>query len=284
MRKQFFILMLGLYITLGSCDQIEEKPLSHSDKIQVTLNVDIPRTRAAGNNLSRFILEAYEGDVISDQNPELRMESMTGAFVMELTKNVQYTFLFWADHGTPAVENAISDGYYNTADLKAVKAKDPSKIGEEAFCAHTTFQVRSDDDPLQYNVTLHHAVAKLSFENSDKLLEEDNNLTVTYNQSITLNVLTEVIIIDPIEIQHQFTKIPTIEGVIAVDYILAPGTQATLTTLDVQLNEEEVKSIPNIPIKMNYITHIKGAYSDFYNSLFTVGSSVNDYMENNKPF
>lgn len=281
MRKTISLWMLGIMAMLASCSQNEDvlqNATTDGETAQVKISVQAPQqpvqTRAdVSSALTRYVCEVYEG-ANATGTVSKHYESATGSFAVELKKNTAYSFLFWADKGTPASGETPSSGKYNVANLKAVSM---TEGGEEGYSGSILNKTITATDNEGLSVTLKHAVARITIENTIDLTDATGNkLTVTYPQTVTFNVGTEGITNTDTPVSRTF-DVAQAKGVVVNDYVFAPKEEAQLSNLKLKLNEEAEKTIANIPVQLNYITRIKGALSKYYNSTFSVSSSVYDF-------
>lgn len=273
MKKSILSLIAGAIVALTSCSQSDDMPGQPQEGAQTaTFTILTPAaTRSEVSDLSRYIVEAYEGSNATG-TPAARVESATGTLTLGLKKNTQYTFLFWADKGTAKATGTASSGYWNTADLKAVSVttEKESTAGEAAYCLATTFN--SADFEAHNTVTLKNATAQVCFIETAGLTTAENELKVTYSAGGTLNVGTGNVTNVMRAITHTFTYNGQVAAntTLATDYILAPKGEQRMLELTIQLNVEDSKTITNVPFQQCFSTHIKGEYSSLGQFTFTV--------------
>lgn len=276
MKKSILSLIAGAIVALASCSQTDEMPVQPQEGEQpATFTIQTPAaTRAdVAGDLSRFIVEAYEGSSATG-TPAARVEAATGTLTLGLKKNTVYTFLFWADKGTAKDESAgtPSSGYWNTDDLKAVTVTSGQENGkgEAAYCLVTTFN--SADFNTHSTVTLKNATAQVNFVEAAGLTSVSNTLAVTYSAGTTLNVATGKVATGTSAITHTFTGIGQVSAgaILATDYILAPKGEQQMLDLTIKLNTEDPKSVTNVPFEQCYKTNIKGEYSSLGQFTFTI--------------
>jgi hypothetical protein len=276
MKKSILSLIAGAIVALASCSQTDEMPGQPQEGEQLaTFTIQTPAaTRAdVAGDLSRFIVEAYEGSSVTG-TPAARVEAATGTLTLGLKKNTVYTFVFWADKGTAKDENigTASNGYWDAADLKAVKVTfgRGSVKGEVAYCLAKTFN--SKDFEANKTVTLRNATAQVNFVEAAGLSAADNTLTVTYSAGATLNVGTGKVTEVSEAITHIFINIGQVSAgaTLATDYILAPKGEQMVRDLTLKLNTEDPKSVTNVPFEQCFKTNIKGEYSSLGQFTFTV--------------
>lgn len=170
---------------------------------------------------------------------------------------------FWADYGSTN---------YDATDLTSVKdlKNTEANANAEAFYASQSVEVSNGN---QVNVTLNRAVAKVILRETDVL--ETGSMTVTYSRPLNFNVAdgtttgtesdTKTLSIEN-EI-HGTTDSPVEIGSF---YVLASADEANLDNFITQYNEEEEKTISNVPVQANYQTYITGKYGAKVNQQFLI--------------
>lgn len=278
MKKNLFSLMLGVVATLASCSQSEsDLTLSQGEAQATTFTIQTqgPAARASVTDLSRYIVEAYEG---GDFNADpLRVEAAVGSLTLSLKQNTEYAFLFWADYGSAQAGEQASSGYWNTDDLQAVSVSESEKGKPGVVAYSSSISFNSANFAANATVVLRNATAQVLFVETEGLLAADNSLAVTYATAQTLNLATGIVTNTAEEVTHNFTGIAQADKdeVIATDYVLAPLSDKNLVNLKVALNGQSAITVNNVPFQQNYRTHIQGAYSSFYNAEFTVTTDDN---------
>lgn len=289
--------MLAAAVVLSSCSKQDDLQPT-DDTVQVTISTQAPQTRAAVRGEGevtapkRFIIEVYEGGAVSGDATE-RFEGSKGNFTLTLKKNTTYSFLYWADYGTPNDNNDIAKSYYNAEDLKAVAPIDNTAHGQLAYCNSTLNTVITSGSG-GFTVVLKHAVAQMIYDNTMAFTSATgNSLQVTYPYSATFNVgtgettTTTENVVRTFNIDDAESPEATVAS-IATDYLFAPATEACLSTLKMVTTiggvAEEERAITNVPIQLNYTTRIKGAFSNLYDSSFDVSNSVEDMEEQDHNF
>ena len=123
-----------------------------------TLNVgDGIQTRGHAE-LSRYVMEIYEGTTAAG-TPAVHKEQATGTFANVVLKDKQaYTVLFWADYGTPTVsgETPSVSNEYDATDLKAARIVAGKQPNFEAYAGASKFTVGTDDEAAYTQVALTH--------------------------------------------------------------------------------------------------------------------------------
>ena len=263
MIKKVF-LMLGIAAMLASCSQNEElftdKGNNTVQQMTFTLATDEkPQTRAATDGL-RYVVAVYDETGKTEVKQETIFEN--NCFTILLHPGT-YKCLFWADHGSKN---------YDATDLKSVKdlKSTEADANAEAFYASQSVKVSNGN---QVNVTLNRAVAKVILRETDEL--ETGSVTVTYSRPLSFNVAdgtttgtesdTKTLSIEN-EI-HGTTDSPVEIGSF---YVLASSDEANLDNFITQYNEEEKKTISNVPVQANYQTYITGKYGAKINQQFLI--------------
>ena len=263
MIKKVF-LMLGIAAMLASCSQNEElftdKGNNTVQQMTFTLATDEkPQTRAATDGL-RYVVAVYDETGKTEVKQETIFEN--NCFTILLHPGT-YKCLFWSDHGSKN---------YDATDLKSVKdlKSTEADANAEAFYASQSVKVSNGN---QVNVTLNRAVAKVILRETDEL--ETGSVTVTYSRPTSFNVAdgkttgtesdTKTLSIEN-EI-HGTTDSPVEIGSF---YVLASSDEANLDNFITQYNEEEKKTISNVPVQANYQTYITGKYGAKINQQFLI--------------
>ncbi len=263
MIKKVF-LMLGIAAMLASCSQNEElftdKGNNTVQQVTFTLATDEkPQTRATVDGL-RYVVAVYDEAGTTEVKQETTFEN--NSFTILLPPGT-YKCLFWADHGSTN---------YDAADLTSVKdlKSTEADANAEAFYASQSVKVSNGN---QVNVMLNRAVAKVILRETDVL--EPGSMTVTYSRPSSFNVAdgtttgtesdTKTLSIEN-EI-HGTTDSPVEIGSF---YVLASANEANLDNFITQYNEEEEKTISNVPVQANYQTYITGKYGAKVNQQFLI--------------
>ena len=263
MIKKVF-LMLGIAAMLASCSQNEElftdKGNNTVQQVTFTLATDEkPQTRATTDGL-RYVVAVYDEAGTTKVKQETTFEN--NSFTIMLPPGT-YKCLFWADYGSTN---------YDATDLTSVKnlKSTEADANAEAFYASQSVKVSNGN---QVNVTLNRAVAKVILRETDVL--ETGSMTVTYSRPTSFNVAdgtttgtesdTKTLSIEN-EI-HGTTDSPVEIGSF---YVLASADEANLDNFITQYNEEEKKTISNVPVQANYQTYITGKYGAKVNQQFLI--------------
>lgn len=281
---------------LVSCSQNEEllQTGTSLDAVRVTFNVQMPEmqtratvpTDADEITAKRFICELYEGnDVTALTGTPTRIEQDNAQFSVLLKKNTDYVMLLWADNGTAA--DGTEDGnYYDASDLKNVcpSVGTTDKCDEIAFYACksiTTTSIDGIDD-----VTLNRAMAKVCLYETG-LIQPGSSLTVEYTPAETFNVAKGTTTNEDAqtrELTYELTDgvqspVSSTGKEIARFYVLAPEKGKaerldnlifTLSEPDGNITKETPKSINNVPLQANYVTNIRGEFSGYASTSFSM--------------
>ena len=263
MIKKVF-LMLGIAAMLASCSQNEElftdKGNNTVQQVTFTLATDEkPQTRATMDGL-RYVVAVYDEAGTTEVKQETTFEN--NSFTIMLPPGT-YKCLFWADYGSTN---------YDATDLTSVKELKSTEAdaNAEAFYASQSVEVSNGN---QVNVTLNRAVAKVILRETDVL--EPGSMTVTYSRPTSFNVAdgkttgtesdTKTL---SIENEIQGTTVRPAE--IGSFYVLASSDEANLDNFITKYNEEEKKTISNVPVQANYQTYITGKYGAKINQQFLI--------------
>ena len=218
-----------------------------------------PQTRATTDGL-RYVVAVYDEAGTTEVKQETTFES--NSFTILLPPGT-YKCLFWADYGSTN---------YDATDLTSVKELKSTEAdaNAEAFYANQSIKVNNGN---QVNVTLNRAVAKVILRETDVL--EPGSMTVTYSRPLSFNVAdgtttgtesdTKTL---SIENEIQGTTDSPVE--IGSFYVLASADEANLNNFITQYNEEEKKTISNVPVQANYQTYITGKYGAKVNQQFLI--------------
>lgn len=256
--------MLGIAAMLASCSQNEElftdKGNNTVQQVTFTLATDEkPQTRATVDGL-RYVVAVYDEAGTTEVKQETTFEN--NSFTIMLPPGT-YKCLFWADYGSTN---------YDATDLTSVKELKSTEAdaNAEAFYASQSVEVSNGN---QVNVTLNRAVAKVILRETDVL--EPGSMTVTYSRPSSFNVAdgtttgtesdTKTL---SIENKIQGTTDSPVE--IGSFYVLASADEANLDNFIIKYNEEEEKTISNVPVQANYQTYITGKYGAKVNQQFLI--------------
>lgn len=284
MQTKIFTLLVSLAALLTGCDKEntgQTVPGQGMTTFSVTIS-DAPETRAAVTDLTRYVMEVYEGEVASGP-PAEHIEQSGNSFSLHLDKNKAYTMLFWADYGTPVSSGAADNNDYNASDLKAVVIKTGTNPSKAAWSGKTS--VASGDNAGTKSITLPHAVAQVNYKQlaSEAFVEASNTLTITFPATYSLNVAdrtaTELRSSGAaIPVTHTFSITSTTQKDLGTSYVIARGDATdNKTIMDITAvfqagtsAAEPSRTISNIPMRYNFRTNITGAYSNIHNLTITV--------------
>ena len=271
MKSKLILALLGLAALFTGCNKESGEDFTAS-KGTTCFNVSVEggvKSRAAVTDLTRYVMEVYQGATATG-TPVMHKEQATGTFAdVVLDNGQQYTVLFWADYGTPSANGThTATNEYNAADLKAaVIAKQPTKA---AYAGLSRFTIGTDNEATYTAVTLKHAVAQVSFKQTEVLTSATNTLVVKYPKSYSLNVDDNAVTEVAGEVTHTFTYNSKAIGTLGTSYIIAAtGAPKTILDITATLNSETAKAVSNVPFERNYRTNISGAYSNKYDATLT---------------
>ena len=263
MIKKVF-LMLGIAAMLASCSQNEElftdKGNNTVQQVTFTLATDEkPQTRATTDGL-RYVVAVYDEAGTTEVKQETIFEN--NCFTILLPPGT-YKCLFWADYGSTN---------YDATDLTSVKdlKSTIANANAEAFYASQSVTVSNGN---HVNVTLNRAVAKVILRETDEL--ETGSVTVTYSRPTSFNVAdgkttgTESDT-KTLSIANKIQRTTDSPVEIGSFYVLASAVEANLDNFIIQYNEEENKTISNVPVQANYQTYITGRYGAKVNQQFFI--------------
>ncbi len=271
MKKKILFIFALLTTMLVSCQLSEVgEVLEEQCNTQFIVSAETSmQSRTSVVDLTRFVIEVYESDSPSGE-PVTHIEQSNNTFNLLLKDDVTYTFLFWADYGTPD----SNSGEYDVTDLKAVKiSKQPTN---PAWSKRVSF-TKGEESMSDYNVALSHSVAQVNFIQGEDFTKDDNTLKVTFPETYSLNVADN----STTEIKNSGVSIPTFytftttskeqkNKIIGTSYIIAKSVTSsddakTVLNLATELNSGETSlTIDNVPFARNYKTNITGGYSNLY--------------------
>ena len=153
---------------------IEEVPVTFTATVDYTIetqgddtagNMKQAATRATFNEddaPSRFYAQAVSNGTLSDVVTGIKNDDGTYSFTLQVAKDTEYEYMFWAD-------NATTDN--EPTDLRSVSYT----IGNIAFAA----KAQGTPETVVQNVKLQHVVAKVT-------LKTTTNVTSEYSKNISL--------------------------------------------------------------------------------------------------
>ena len=256
--------MLGIAAMLASCSQNEElfsdKGNNTVQQVTFTLATDEkPQTRATTDGL-RYVVAVYDEAGTTEVKQETTFEN--NSFTILLPPGT-YKCLFWADYGSTN---------YDATDLTSVKELKSTEAdaNAEAFYANQSIKVSNGN---QVNVTLNRAVAKVILRETDVL--EPGSMTVTYSRPLSFNVADGTTTgtesdTKTLSIANEIQGTTDSPVEIGSFYVLASADEANLDNFITQYNEEEKKTISNVPVQANYQTYITGKYGAKINQQFLI--------------
>ena len=256
--------MLGIAAMLASCSQNEElftdKGNNTVQQVTFTLATDEkPQTRATTDGL-RYVVAVYDEAGTTEVKQETIFEN--NSFTILLPPGT-YKCLFWADYGST---NYDATDLTSVKDLKSTEAN----ANAEAFYASQSVTVSNGN---HVNVTLNRAVAKVFLRETDEL--ETGSVTVTYSRPTSFNVADGTTTgtesdTKTLSIANKIQGTTDSPVEIGSFYMLASADEANLDNFITQHNEEEQKTISNVPVQANYQTYITGRYGAKVNQQFFI--------------
>ncbi|MEG0602171.1 MAG: hypothetical protein RR499_03920 [Mucinivorans sp.] len=261
MKKILYTLLAGA-MALVSCSKSEDMPTTpHSEATTFTLSVDELQTRAASTiTPARYVMEVLSQDGTTAENvfengtTNHAQITSGNVFTVILDKTKAYTCLFWADDNTT----------FNAASLKAISLNTGKEVTEAYF---SKVAVAIGKNPT-VAVTLRRAVAKITLTETAAVKTTDDIALKLSNIYGTFSVLDGA----ATGTAAQWTKTvkPTATtGVIGTFYFFAK-TDKELSELKFTSGTQAEKTVSNIPVQENFVTNIKGEYSNVSSFTFTV--------------
>ena len=250
--KNILLSLLGICAMLSSCNKFEESAAESNDgeKVTFTLSADgLEQTRATVGGL-RYVMAIYDETGENEIVPETVYDQSTFSIRLDPGK---YTCLFWADYGS---------ANYDASDLNAITAKDntAANASAEAFYARQGITVTSG---AEVNITLHRAVAQIILRETATI--DAGSLTVSYTGYQNFNVSTGIAS-NEASVTRTITIASAIKGSVAEPakvcslFLLASSEENRLGEFKVKYNDEEEKTISNIPIQANCKTNLNGKF------------------------
>lgn len=276
MKNYFYIICAMLTAALASCGNNDLLPEENDASTrQVTLQVAADQglnTRADNPApADRFAIEVYTDATYTTvanvfEGGKNATTSSNGTFTMTLDKNQEYHCLLWADKEGSTI--------YDLTSLKAVTLKS-GQTPVEAWQGKLDI-AKGTNGTL--SATLTRSVAKVTLLETGKL--DAGTLTMKFKQKTVFNVSTGVTTIESdrsesISVAAIATPVSAGSKINASDiFVLASTVDAEQPTITFQITGETEKTeVPNIPLKANYNTSIKGHYSkkvDASTAAFTI--------------
>ena len=306
MKKYLSIIALAALALVGC--QKEQFQGGGSDGVaEVTISATVPQfgaqTKATfdgdGNAAyaNRCILEIYwVGDVDVEKGEYRlykRMEAELSAaqanntkkadFTIQLPKNREYYFVFWADNATANGDGTFTDKWFDTESLTNVSfISDPQADmayhygNNDALDAFYSTGKYTIVDNFKESVTLYRPFAQVNVITTDATSFVDNSgaayaglvpetVQMTYKAPVSFNVLAdqtgvaETITYDAAPYKWNYTESKV---TIAMDYIFASADKEVLDIDFVaksKAGEETPYAFAAIPVQRNYRTNITGA-------------------------
>ena len=304
--------MMALFVT--ACSNEENIPGTDgngSGVITFTVNPDYGvKTRAGIATLPngkalRCIMEVYDdtsGNIVAGSRKTVTITDASTPieFTLEKKPGAAYTVAFWADFTATATPE--NDVYYDTATngLKEI-AFNPSNTDDfngEAFYGNVAIDDKGT--AATTDITLTHAVSMVTLKTTTQL-ENLKSVKVTYGEAGGANA--------PMSAFNAVTgalagTAATVAKVNKVDnaqtpsdgapydfhtfYVFAPNDAQSVINMTVEMCTDdagttavETINIPNVPIRANYKTNIKGDYSiqpNTFSIICTAGWSAEELI------
>lgn len=297
MKKYIYLCIWGITTMLTACSQNEEPAdMVAAEGLQtVTFSLtpgEMQQTRATQEvAIKRYVMEVYEGeDTTTPANvfgtggsTTHHLQQATPEFKVVLDRKKSYTCLFWADN-----EDEENRPVYNIENLTQVTLRPSKMANENSFYATQTV----NGAQATYDVVLTRAVAKISLWEKDKIAA-NSTLTVTCTFADKFNVFSGSVTdyasgtATVAKIQFQEAAVnATPENPVNIGnfFLLAPASGRNLGKFFCYLNEGGEKEtqtyISSVPVQANFITNVKGEYSQYTTKDFDV-SLDNTWTEEN---
>ncbi len=281
--KKILTLALGVVAMLTSCQKAEIELSPETNEVTFNLAVDNSVDTRSGDDatITRYIMEVYAPSAVSSFIS--RVEQSSSTFIVSLTEGTEYLFYFYADYGTVAEDTEEGNEYDASALSYLLVQSQPTM---PCFVAVENIKPYSStaEDKSFLTPTLTHAVSQVNFVQGDEdFAEGGNTLTVTIPKTYSYNVnggaITEIA---DTETTFTFENIAAASKgeTIGTSYIFAKKSDATVMDITVQFNNEEAKTVSNVPFQKNYKTNISGLFNGTYSSELTV-TSEDTYGDDN---
>ncbi|MGM9833955.1 MAG: hypothetical protein ACI31A_09765, partial [Candidatus Limisoma sp.] len=246
--KHIFLSFVAVAM-LTSCSESDGilDEVDNGGNVTFNLTADgLVQSRAAADDF-RIVMAIYDETETNVVVAETEYTSSTFSVRLDPGK---YVCLFWADRG--------SDNY-DATNLNEVKLSD-SATNAEAFHAKQGITVT---DGTTVNVTLHRAVAQVVLRETATLLKGD--LTIGYTGYQHFNVSTgiasdEAAISKTISIPATITGSVESPADVCSIFLLANSEENELTDFSVKYEDDEAKTISNVPIQANRKTNLNGEF------------------------
>lgn len=277
MKRILYALCVVFTVVFTSCNQDEFDTVATGEAVTLTVSVDegvMPRS--TDPTVDRYVIEVYTDNactVAANVFPDGKNSAVnsTGAFSMILDRSKAYYCLLWADKGASTS--------YTVSNLKAVELVSGQKAAE-AWHGKVTIEAGTT---AALSAVLKRAVSTLSLLETGVVMEH-SALTLTFQQPTQFNVLaatasnlgsfSETIdlsagasgsVVAPVKLNP--TNL----------YVLASAAAAIVTdlTFTMATNERAEPSfeVANVPLQANYMTNIKGHYTNLTSTAFSVSVS-----------
>ncbi|MGM9846687.1 MAG: DUF6562 domain-containing protein [Muribaculaceae bacterium] len=249
--KKILSMMLGIIALLTSCSGNENIITDVQGKAgEVTFTLSADNQEQSRADAIRYVMAIYDE---SEANVVLKAtEFSSNTFSLRLEPG-KYTCLFWADYG---------EANYDATDLKNVAAKENSadNASKEAFYAKQGITVTNGN---VVNVTLHRAVAQITFKETASLFA--GTFSVTYSGYQNFDASTGVAsnavsATEDINIATDVKGSQTSPAEICSIFLLANNVENDLHEFTVKYSTEPEKTISNVPVQANCKTNINGNF------------------------
>lgn len=276
--------MMGLLASLASCNQNEllQEPDSGAEVTVISAVVDNGmKTRVsstADDEITRCYVQVFSGDNATTPVTDSPIEGVKGAegayvfTLSDLQKDVEYTFLFWADNGA-----------YEVTDLKAVTVSATAKSNKKIGVAYSCMKKADKATMAKETVKLTHAVSKLTLKTTGAL-PSGKNTSMTYPTFEEFNVLTgttggtetdyEIVAQEEVLIPSSETSAP----VFSVYALGAKGAADKKVTIVYDGHTSSAEEVSNLPVSPNKHIILQGDVSKIGAAQFTASIS-NDWEE-----
>ena len=258
--------------------------MQESETVRITLAAEQGEARAASDiELKRYVVEAYTTDGqpanIFAGNTTHHLQQSVPTFTLRLDRTKQYSLLFWADC------EEETTAAYNVANLKQVAVIDGKKANANAFCAQLAIMEVKDS----YTVTLRRAVSRVVLWEKNHI-KSGASLKASYPAIAGFDVETGTVETGEGQTEESFTLTEATNGTNAPEtgvqvgefYLFANTAESELGNITFTLTEGDRisnRTVSNVPLQANYVTHIRGEFSQYTDKSFSV--SIDSNWEDN---
>lgn len=284
MKKNLVFLGAALLSMMSmSCSQDQDLVGNVSNDIvafNLSASENIAGTRAADSNVKRYAMSISGVDLDGDgplEAGESLVQTSTQFTVKGLEKGKQYTVNFWADYDEATSTDPTYDvKWMNWVQLNKQSEDGPYKPMTMAYCGSIVITAGGQES---YNVKLKRAVAQVKLLQNKTMVGNGEKISVAYQSKnyYDVNTLAPAENATAEDNTYEVT-VPSeelLEGQEVGSFLVfAPKEEASLLSLTIKKDEEDLKTIDNVPLQANYQTNIKG---DFISA--NSGSDANFMME-----